>query len=124
MYAAFTEPCICGCGGGPCIPQRDYERQRTDPLSQTELQEMILFRVDGKCGYPLKDALRKRYTGLDGRDDKMFENSRSSISIRVGVSPISSARFDDGIEFRSQWLPYKGWTKQVSIESRVPPHGY
>ena len=124
MYTALTEPCICGCGGGSCIPQREYERQRTDLLSQNELQEMILFRVDGKCGYPLRDALRKRYTGLGGRDDKMFEDSKSSISIRVEVSPISSARFDDGIEFRSQWLPYGRWTKQVGIGSRVPLHEY
>jgi len=85
------ELCICGCGGGPCIPQREYERQRTDPLSKTDLQEMIRFKVDGECGYPLKDALKKRYTGLDGRDDKMFEDSKSSISIRVEVSLTSSA---------------------------------
>jgi len=56
---------------------------------------MILFRVDGQCGYPLKDALRKRYTGLEGRDDKMFESSKSSISIRL------------------EWLPYRRWTKQI-----------
>jgi hypothetical protein len=123
-YPTLTQPCICGCGGGPCIPQREYERQRTDPLSQTDLQEMILFRVQGKCGYPLKHALRKQYTGLVGRDDKMFEDSKSSISIRLEVRLTSSARFDDGLESCSQWLPYGRWTKQVGTESRVPSHGY
>jgi len=94
-YVAFMESCICGCDGGPCIPQRDYDRQRTDPLSQHDLQEMILFRVNGRCGYPLVDALKKRYTGLDGRDDKMFVDFKSSISIRL------------------EWLSYDKWTRQI-----------
>lgn len=46
---------------------------------------MILFSVDGRCGYSLGDALRKAYTGLDGRDDKLFGGFKSSISIRVEV---------------------------------------
>ncbi|KAF9653230.1 hypothetical protein BDM02DRAFT_3107779 [Thelephora ganbajun] len=87
--------CICGCGGGACIPQRDYDRPRADPLTRSELREMIPFSVNKKCGYPLKDALQKLYTGLDGRDDKMFVSSKSSISIRV------------------EWLPYDKWTKQI-----------
>jgi hypothetical protein len=79
--------CICdrGCGRGACIPQRDYDRQRTDPLTEGDLQEMILFSVGGKCGYPLADALKKRYTGLDGRDSKVFVGFKSSISIRLEV---------------------------------------
>jgi hypothetical protein len=80
-----------GCGGGACIPQREYDRPRSDPLSQGDLQEKILFRVNGKCGYPLKDALGKRYTGLDGRDDKMLIDCKSSVSIRLEVRPATSA---------------------------------
>ena len=91
----FIEPCVCGCDKGPCIPQREYDRQRTDPLSSTDLRETIHFKVNGKCGYPLEDALKKRYTGLDGRDDKMFVDFKSSISIRVEVRPTSSVRFSD-----------------------------
>ena len=49
---------------------------------------MILFDVGGKCGYPLMDALKKRYTGLDGRDNKVFVGFKSSISIRVEVRPM------------------------------------
>lgn len=90
MYSTPAERCVCGCGGGPCIPQREYERQRTDPLSEVHLQELIVFRVSRKCGYPLKDALEKRYTNLEGRDDRMFVDFKSSISIRLEVCLISS----------------------------------
>lgn len=58
---------------------------RTDPITKADLQQMILFKVDGKCGFPLRNALDKRYTGLDGRDDKVFLGSKSSISIRLEV---------------------------------------
>ena len=122
MYGTRTEPCLCGCNAGACIPQREYERQKTDPLSSSDLQEMILFKVNGKCGYPLKDALKKQYTGLDGRDDRMFVDFKSSISIRVEVRPALSMEFNDSPESRSQWLPYEKWTKQVGIESRVSFH--
>jgi len=72
-----------------------YERQRTDSTSQLKLEEMIRFGVNGKCGYPLEDALNRQYTGLDNRDDKMLTNFKSSISIRV------------------EWLPYGKWTRQI-----------
>ena len=124
MYVMSMESCICGCNGGACIPQREYDRQRTDPLSHNELQGMIPFRVNGNCGYPLKDALRKHYTGLDGRDEKMFIDFKSSISIRLEVGLPLSARFDDGHESCSQWLPYGKWTKQVGAEPHVSLQGY
>ena len=50
---------------------------------------MILFKVGGKCGYPLRDALKRLYTGLGGRDDEMFVDCKSCISIRVEVRVIS-----------------------------------
>lgn len=120
----FMEVCICGCRGSPCIPQRVYERQRTDPLREEDLQEMIRFSVKGRCGYPLEDALKKRYAGLDRRDDKMFVDCKSSISIRVEVCPITLVRLYDGPKFYSQWLPYGKWTRQASADSRVPLHGH
>ena len=79
------ESCMCGCDGGACIPQREYHRKRTDPISRDQLQEMILFKVNGKCGYSLIDALKGYYTGLDGRDDRMFVDFKSSISMRLEV---------------------------------------
>jgi len=123
-YPTFMDSCVCGCGGGPCIPQRDYDRQRTDPLSQYDLQEMILFSVDGKCGYPLEDALKKHYTGLDGRDDKMFVDFKSSISIRLEVRIVVSALSNGGLESCLQWLPYDKWTRQVGADSFVSLLGH
>ena len=84
-YGTPIDYCICGCGGSPCIPQREYEKQRTDATPEDQLQEMILFSVNGKCGYSLLDSLKKAYTGLDGRDDKVFTGAKSSISIRLEV---------------------------------------
>jgi len=103
-YPTLADSCVCGCCGDACIPQREYDRPRTDPLSQHDLQEIIRFSVNGKCGYPLSDALRKRYRGLEGRDDKMFVDSKTSISLRL------------------EWLPYGKWTKQIrTVTWQRPP---
>jgi len=115
----YMESCECGCDNGACIPQRQYDRPRTDPLSPEELQETIWFSVNGVCGYPLKDALRKQYTGLEGRDDKMFANSKSSISIRLEVCPPLSAQSNNGPESYLQWLPYEKWTRQVGAGTPI-----
>lgn len=82
-----VDGCICGhnCRRGSCIPQREYDRPRTDPLTEYELREVIWFSVRGTCGYHLGDALRKAYTGLDGRDNRVFTRAKSSISIRLEV---------------------------------------
>ena len=113
------ESCECGCDRGACIPQRQYDRPRTDPLTEQELQETILFSVNGVCGYPLRDALKKQYTGLDKRDEKVFVNCKSSISIRLEVCPPASAQFNNGPESCLQWLPYEKWTKQVGAGSPI-----
>ena len=47
--------------------------------------ELITFNIRGKCGMPLRDALRGVYGGLSGRDDPMFVGSRTSVSIRLQV---------------------------------------
>jgi hypothetical protein len=117
--------CVCGCGGGACIPQRKYERQRTDPLSQQQLEEVIRFSVNGTCGYPLEDALKKQSIGLDGRDEKMFGGySCNSISIRLEVRSAASARSSNGADTYPQWLPYRRWTKQVSANCRASSYGH
>ena len=78
-------PCICGCGGSPCIPQRQYRRPKGDPLEDWRIGELITFEVHGQCGMPLGSALRCVYNGLSERDEPMFVGSRSSISIRLEV---------------------------------------
>ena len=80
--------------------------------------------MDGACGYPLKDALKKRYAGLDGRDDKMFVGCKSSISLRLEVRLAASARSCDGPETYLQWLPYGKWTKQVGADCRASSHDH
>ena len=89
--AMFTDPCICGCSGGGCIPQREYGRKMSNQLGPQEPQEVIRFSVNGRCGYPLGDALKKLHAGLDGRDDKMFVGFASSISLRLEVRTATSA---------------------------------
>ena len=39
--------------------------------------------MNGKCGYPLADALRKFYTGIDGREDEIFFNSTRVIMVSL-----------------------------------------
>ena len=73
----------------------------------------MLFSVNGVCGYPLADALKKEYHGLDGRDDKIFTKSGYSISIRVEVCSSGSTQSNDGLKSCLQWLPYEKWAKQV-----------
>ena len=59
---------------------------------------MILFKVNGKCGYPLHDALKKCYTGLDGRDERMFHGFKSSISLRFEVRVFHRYDPNDGLQ--------------------------
>ena len=70
--------------------------EKMDPLSTNELQEMIRFSVNGKCGYPLRDVMKEQYTGRDGRDDKMFIGP--VISIRLGVRPAALAQSSCDLE--------------------------
>jgi len=98
---ALPDRCICGCDGGACIPQREYQTRRTDPPPQHYAPEIILFSVNGKCGYPLKDALMEQCAGLDGSNDKIFVDLKSaSIAIRL------------------EWLPYQGWTRQIRTSNQ------
>jgi len=47
--------------------------------------EPILFPVNGCPGLNMGDALRKRFTGLDGRDDLVLQDARGAISCRLLV---------------------------------------
>lgn len=75
--------CICGCGGAPCIIQRQYRRPKGDALEDNRIGELIRFDINDSCGMLLRNALRGQYKGLSGRDDPMFVGSRTSISIRI-----------------------------------------
>lgn len=56
---------------------------------------MIRFSVNGKCGYPLWDALKMQYIYLDRRDEKMFTIAESSVAIRLEVCPSALVRSND-----------------------------
>ena len=45
----------------------------------------ILFRVNGYPGVNMGDALRKKFTGLDGRDDLILQDAQDVISCRLWV---------------------------------------
>jgi len=119
-----VDSCVCGCGGGACIPQREYDGQRTDPLFQRTTQEVILFSVNGKCGYPLENALKERYTGLDRRENSILVDSKSSISIRLEVRSSVLVWSNDSLKSRLQWLPYEGWSAPVSTSSLISSCGH
>lgn len=76
---------MCGCRYGGCIPQRRYDCPKNDPISDSERGALITFSVNGKCGFPVRSALEKRYAGLDGRDDLMFVGFKLAVSVRFEV---------------------------------------
>ena len=117
------ESCVCGCGGGACIPQREYDKQKAGPLLQHTMLEVVLFSVNGKCGYPLGNALKGQYAGLDRRDNKILLDSEPSISIRLEVRPSVSSWSNDGLKLHFQWMPYEGWSAPVSTGSLIPSCG-
>jgi len=47
--------------------------------------ECISFGVNGRPGVNIIDALQKRFTGLDGRDDPVLQDATSAISCRLSV---------------------------------------
>ena len=70
-----------GMSGGLLSVHRYERRVALRPHEQRE----ILFSVNGKCGYRLEDALKRRYIGLDGRDDRVFVDLEPTINIRLEV---------------------------------------
>lgn len=85
------------------VPQRTYGHRQWD----FKPSEPIFFSVNGLPGINLGDALRKHFTGLDGRDDPMFEKKAGAISCRLlfpGYPSNNSAQ-----------ISTLGWTKD-----RVP----
>lgn len=65
------------------IPQMPYNQGRKSwdfkPL------EPISFSVNGRPGVNMGDALHRRFTGLDGRDDLILQDAGDVISCRLSV---------------------------------------
>jgi hypothetical protein len=69
---------------GKILLQRPYTYRGRSNQAGPE-GESIRFSVFGQPGFMLKDAREKNYRGLDGRDDAMFINAGSCVSIRLEV---------------------------------------
>jgi len=65
------------------IPQKVYNHGKKQWYFRPS--EPILFHVNGCPGVNMGDALRKKFTGLDGRDDLMLQDAREAISCRLWV---------------------------------------
>lgn len=63
------------------IPQTPYHLKRWD-FTQSD---PILFRSEGFPGVSMRDALRKKFTDLRGRDDLVLQNVGIAISFRLWV---------------------------------------
>jgi len=65
------------------IPQKIYNYGRKQWYFTPS--EPISFSVNGRLGVNMGDALRKRFTDLDGRDELVLQDTRSGISCRLSV---------------------------------------
>ena len=65
------------------VPQKAYDhgRRQWDFIPS----ECVSFEVNGCPGVNIDDALRKRFTGLDGRDDQVLQDASSAISCWLSV---------------------------------------
>ena len=75
------------------VPQKIYNVGRGQ--WNFKRSEPITFSVNGVAGINMRDALGKHYTGLDGRDDLMFQNENvgTAISCRFQVWSLSFTIF-------------------------------
>lgn len=65
------------------IPQRPYGRKKDN-----KTQESITFKVDGRLGIPARDAIKKIYVGLEGRDNQAFAGKSSVLMLRLEVRSV------------------------------------
>ena len=74
------------------MPQLTYRphtlSDRRRYVEEVALEPPIMFYCHGPqgCGIPLEDAMKARFSKLEGRDDSMFEGRGPSVSIRLNVS--------------------------------------
>lgn len=90
--------------------QRFYRPRKN--ANGIQLQK-ISFSVEGQKGFPLSDALGRRYNGLDGRDEP-FITIGSSVSSRLEVSRNSNVLIHVILNFLlPQFFGYPSWSCQV-----------
>ncbi|KAF9644047.1 hypothetical protein BDM02DRAFT_1236542 [Thelephora ganbajun] len=74
------------------VPQRSYAR-----AGDREKHESIIFKVNGRSGIPARDAIKKIYAGLEGRDDQVFVGKSSVIMLRL------------------EWPGYLPWSRKIRL---------
>jgi hypothetical protein len=65
------------------VPQGSYAKKRRD-----KKQEVLTFKVNGHPGITARDAMRKIYVGLEGRDERVFEDKPSVLTLRLQVRSV------------------------------------
>lgn len=70
------------------IPQRSYPRK-----GDHKGQESIIFKVNGRSGISIENAIGRLYAGLEGRDDQVFVGKCSVLMLRLEVRPALIVRF-------------------------------
>ena len=65
------------------IPQKAYDHGRKQWYYTPS--ESISFSINGRLGVNMGNALRKRFTDLDGRDDLVLQDTSRAISCRLSV---------------------------------------
>lgn len=63
------------------VPQRPYQKKR----GRNNQEEPIVFNVNGLQGITARDAMRRIYTGLEGRDNQVFVDKCSVFTLRIEV---------------------------------------
>ena len=66
------------------VPQRPYAR-----MGGREKQRSIIFKVTGRLGIPVRDALGRNYVGLEGRDNQVFVDDVGVITLRLEVGSVA-----------------------------------
>jgi len=82
MPAAPPIPPVTTPDAHTIIPQSPYVCGRQQRFQRSE---SITFSTNGFAGMNMRDALCKRFTSLDGRDDLVLQGAGSSISCRLQV---------------------------------------
>lgn len=110
------------------VPQKTYKphtlSDRRRYVDEVSLEAPIMFYAlnPAGCGISLEDAIKSRFSKLDGRDDPMFEGRGPSVSIRLNVSARvllwSSRRLLTG-----QWACYSV-AGLCAVESPDPDEGF
>ena len=53
----------------------------------------VIFKVNGRSGILVRDAIERIYAGLEGRDDEALPNQASVITLRLEVRSITGCEF-------------------------------